>query len=146
MSLQNHEQVRAAVETLETSYSYEPARWMDAYRDLRALEREFEQQLKPHSWIAKLFGIFGLVWFVVMIVLSFGHIGGDPMLSGNVWLNSLFSTTLWFAPVMLIGFGRWLTLQVAARHHPLLLHKSRIEEATHRFRALAGEPVPEDNA
>jgi hypothetical protein len=48
MSLKNPGEVLAAVETLETSYSYEPARWMEAYRELRSLETEFEQQLRPY--------------------------------------------------------------------------------------------------
>ena len=146
MSIKNAQEAIAAVEMLETSHSYEPSRWTNAYGDLRSLEREFVRQLRPYLWIAKIFGLVGLVSYLAMIVWSFAHIVDYYFVfSANILLNSLIRATLWAAPPMLIAFGGWLTLRIAARRHPLLLQKSRIERATRRFRKLAGEPIPDDD-
>lgn len=146
MSGERREHILAAIDTLETSYSYEANRWMNPYRELRTLEGQFYQQLKRYSWIFYLFGASGLVCYVATIFWSFSAIGGNPAFIENALLNSLVSSTLWVAPATLIGFGSWLMLQVAAHRHPLLLLKSRVERATRRFRALAGEPLLEENA
>jgi hypothetical protein len=84
-----------------------------------------------------------LIWFAALAISSFSRIGGEPAIE-NVWLDSLVSTSLWFAPVFLIWFGGWLTRVIAARRHPLLLHKPSIEQAMDRFRPLAGDPNPDD--
>jgi hypothetical protein len=145
MSNMSVAQVEAAIETLETSYSYEPSRWMGTYQALRAVEEDFKQQLKPYQWIGGLLGWLSLAWYVV-IVWMLSRPAGSPEFTESVWLNTLVYVTVMFLPAWLIVLGRWLTIRLAARRHPLLLFKSRIERAMRGFLALAGDSNSEEYA
>lgn len=142
MTPMTRDQVLAAIDTLETSYSYERPRWLGAYVALREIERAFHDQMKPYFWIAHLFAYLGLASWLAIIIWGFTHIGAEPLFSGT-WFDSLLTPVGLVAPAALIWFGGWLCLRLAARRHPSLLLKARVEDALDRFRNLAGDPAPE---
>ncbi len=124
------QEVQSAIETIETSYSYEPERWMPSYAALRALQHELHTQLKPYEWISSTFLVLGIAALIGVLILLFSN---DLLLSGgNVLLGSIVYATLLSAPAAIMSFRSWLRLRVAARRYPLLVFKSRIEAATQR--------------
>jgi hypothetical protein len=119
------EEVRAALETIGTSYSYEPDRWMPSYEKLRALQHEQREQLKPYIWIRTLFICLGFAFVGLALWFTSSHH------DDNVLIDTLYGG-LPFAAVALMPFGNWLMFRVAARRHPLLIFKDYVEAATRR--------------
>lgn len=136
--------VLAAVETLETSYSYERDRWIGAYVALREVEREFNEQLKPYSWVLNLFATIGLASGLGMIVWLFTRIGAEAVRE-PIWLQVVITVVLTSVPTSLISFGGWLRLHLASRRHPLLLLKTRVQSAMGRYRSLVTPPIMDTN-
>ncbi len=128
--------VRAAIETIETSYSYESDRWMPSYQALCTLEHEMRAQLKPYAWISALFLLLGVVTFLALIGLlssNFYRLVGDLVFVDYSLFNVALYLGFTIAPGAIIWLGPWLTLRVAARQHPLLVFKPRVEAAISRY-------------
>lgn len=138
-------QVQAALETLDTSYTYDPPnRWMESYRTLRRLHNEMDEWLRPYAWIVRVCFALALACFAFLAIRAFSDPIGAMLPTDNVLLNSILNATAWSVPIVLMTFGPWLSLKIAARRFPLLNFKARIEEATMRFHGLAGEPDLEE--
>ncbi|MEQ1492996.1 MAG: hypothetical protein ABL932_20830 [Terricaulis sp.] len=123
------QEVRAALDIMHDSYSYEPSRWMPSYEALRVLEHEMREQMKPYEWIRALFGWLGISALLIGIaVLALS----DPFSSRSIWLDALAFGAVFLIPSSIMSFGGWLTVRIAARRHPLVVFKSRVETATRR--------------
>jgi hypothetical protein len=141
------EGVNAAVETLDTSFLYDPpSRWMDSYRSLRVVDEKLKRQIKPYLWVYWFCLALAFALFAFLVAWSFSELVADPVIVDSMLHNPIFAATAWSAPAWLGPLGYWLSLRLAARRHPLVLLKSRIVAATRRFHALAGEPDPDDDA
>jgi hypothetical protein len=138
-------QVQVALETLDTSYTYDPPnRWMASYRALRQLHNEMDEWLRLYAWIMLVCFALGLACFVLLAFRAFSSPIGAMLPTNSVLLDSIFNAGAWSLPIGLMIFGPWLSLKIAARRFPLLSFKARIEEATKRFHGLAGEPDLEE--
>lgn len=145
MSSLTKTQIEAALETLNTSYTYDPpSRWMASYSELRGLHHEMDEWLRPYSWIVWACFALGLAGLAFQFMRSSTIEAALP--TDNFLINAIIYTTAWSIPVALMTGGYWLALTVAARRHPLLKFKTRVEAATRRFHDLAGKPSLEDEA
>lgn len=138
-------EVLAAIETLNSSYTYERHRWIGAYGTLREVEREFGAQLKPFGWITNVFAFAALASFIVLLLWGATRIGAAPILS-NALFESAAIIGLLFIPALLLELGAWTRDRLAARRHPMLLLKTEIQAGLHKYRKLAGDPSPEPYA
>lgn len=131
ISTPTEKEVREALETIATSYSYDPPeRWLSAHMMLRELRLTLQQQLKPYLWIQN-----------VGLVLSFAP------LVGGIWLmmHSLQDATFRYAeyiiglaavtalPGAIAQGGAWLARTIAARRHPLVRLSDSVAGAAERF-------------
>lgn len=139
------EEVRGAIEELETAFTYDPPnRWIDAYRTLCAVARELEHHLRPYSWIAWLFAGLGFAWLAFMLTRVFTDPLGALTITGHTQLDVLVFLAACSLPGPLIAVGNALALRLAARRYPLplLRLKSRIEAALRRVAAFPSVRSP----
>jgi len=119
--------VESYVETLETSYTYDPPeRWRHAYDQLDALRPRFQAARARYAWLS--LASLSILLAAAVVLLS-GAVSPFEM-----W-PQYASMALLFVPIV---FEHFATL-LARRREPLLRYESQIDAACGKFDKVISE-------
>jgi hypothetical protein len=129
-------QVVADIETVRTSFSYDPPqRWNDAYNRLCALRTQLKEAQKAHRWLVLVgTGVFVACVFM-MLNLLLTHRVSEPIWTWNLLV-------MVSVPSALTALCKFL----AERREPLLKRLPDIEGACRKFDEAAPLPREPQNA
>lgn len=137
MSDPTEREVRDAIETIQSSYSYDPpSRWLEAHTLLRSLRLRLQDQFRPYARIARVgwwVGVgtlVGLGW--ALLVDRYNLLTRLSDAFGSTVAFGLFMLAI-AAPSLIIdassGLARWL----ATRRYPLMKLKDAVDASAVRF-------------
>lgn len=132
MSSPSESEVRAAIETIRTSYSYDPpSRWLASHQLLRSLRITLDERIKPYRWITIVGSILGIAVLIALIwsLFEFGPVwwGDNPLVSTTA------VSTAFLLPTGIMSASKHLERALATRRHPLMKLKDAIDAVATRF-------------
>lgn len=126
------QQVREAIETIRSSYSYDPPeRWVRAHQLLRTLRVSLQDQFRPYRWIETL-GIVAafVVLFAIALVSTVALV---PLFDWNVLLATVIYATAFSIPGAIIAGSSRLARLLASRRNPIMRLKVEVDHVATRF-------------
>jgi hypothetical protein len=123
-------EIEAAIDTLQSSFSYDPPeRWRSAYDALREVRSELRTARKPYAWLY-------LLGFALTIGAALTALGAFFAISPH--------NAAWLAIAALVlpipEATSWLVTTLARRKHPALRYQANIESVCRPLDDLANDP------